>query len=40
MFRNSFESFDDEVVCTVNDGGVEAGKVDLGGCFAVVAHSF
>lgn len=39
MFSNSFESFDDDAVCLVNDGGIETGEVDLGGGFAVVAHT-
>lgn len=35
-----FERFQDYGVGTVNDGSVEAGEVDLGGCFAVMAHAF
>ena len=35
-----FEAFDDKGVGTVNDGGVEAGEVNLGGGFGVVAHAF
>ena len=35
-----FEAFENKGVGAVNDGGVEAGEVDLGGCFGVVAHAF
>lgn len=34
------KAFEDKRVGFVNDGGVEAGEVDLSGCFAVVAHAF
>ena len=42
MLINStlLKRFQDEAISFVNDGGVEAGKVDLGGRFAVVAHTF
>ena len=35
-----FQGFEDDGVGAVDDGGVEAGEVDLGGGFAVVAHAF
>lgn len=34
------EGFQDEGVGAVDDGGVEAGEVDAGGGFVVVAHPF
>lgn len=36
----SFQGFQYKRVGFVDDGGVEAGKIDLGSCFAVVAHAF
>ena len=35
-----FEAFENKGVGAVNDGGVEAGEVDLSGCFTVVTHAF
>ncbi len=32
--------FEDKRIGFVNYGGIKAGQVDLGGCFAVVAHPF
>lgn len=32
--------FENEGVGLVNNGGIEAGKVDLGSCLAVMTHSF
>lgn len=34
------KAFEDDGVGAVYDGGVEAGKVDLGGRLAVVSHAF
>ena len=34
------KAFEDYGVCFVYDGGVKAGKIDLGGRFAIVPHSF
>ena len=37
LLLNAFEY---KRVGSVDDGGVEAGEIDLGGCFTIVAHTF
>lgn len=34
------KAFEDKGIGAVNDRGIEAGEIDLGGCFTIVAHAF
>lgn len=35
-----FQAFEDKGIGFVNDGGIKAGEIYLGGCLTVVTHAF